>query len=85
MNQLSEGIHSSNSLMSFPPRVNGTIIACISDEISLTCSRSDSAVAITNWIFSPPVNCSSEVSHNSIPKLLIHLSVDLLYLLISVP
>ena len=65
MNQLSEGIHSSNSLTSFPPRVNGSITACVGDEISLTCSRSDSAVAITSWIFRPPVNCSSDVTHNS--------------------
>ena len=65
MNQLSEGIHSSNSLTSFPPQVNGRITACVGDEISLTCSRSDSVIAITKWIFSPPMNCSSEVSHNS--------------------
>ena len=65
MNQFPEGIHSSNSLTSFPPRVNRSITACIGDEISLICSRSDSAIAITNWRFSPPVNCSSDVSHNS--------------------
>ena len=66
MNQLlSEGIHSSNSLTSFPPQLNGRITACVGDEISLTCSRSDSGAAVTNWIFSPPVNCSSSVTHNS--------------------
>ena len=65
LNQLSAGIHSSNSLTSFPPQINGRITACVGDEISLTCSRNNSGAAITKWIFSPPVNCSSEVSHNS--------------------
>ena len=59
------GASASNSLTSFPPQVNGTITACVGDEISLTCSRNNSGAAITNWMFSPPVNCSSGVSHNS--------------------
>ena len=59
------GAGASNSFTSFPPQVNGSITACVGDEISLTCSRSDSGPALTNWTFSLPINCSSEVSHNS--------------------
>jgi stage III sporulation protein SpoIIIAA len=55
-----------NSLTSFPPQINGRTTACVGDEISLTCSRNNSGAAITDWIFSSPVNCSrSDVSHNT--------------------
>ena len=62
---LPEGIHSSNSLTSIPPQVNGRITACVGDEISLTCSRNNIDFPVTEWIISSPVNCSSNINHIS--------------------
>ena len=59
------GASASNSLTSSPPQVNGRITACVGDQISLICSRNNSDVALTKWMISSPVNCSSEVNHNS--------------------
>ena len=58
------GVHSSNILTSTPLQVNENIIACVDDEISLTCSHDNVASITTTWTISSPVNCSTEVIHN---------------------
>ena len=59
-----KGVHGLNSLMSIPSQVNGTLVACVGDEISLTCSHNNTVSATTRWIISSPVNCSTHVNHN---------------------
>ena len=59
-----EGAHSLNILTSHPSQINGTLVACVGDEISLTCSHTITLSASTQWIISSPVNCSTAISHN---------------------
>ena len=59
-----KGVHSLNSLTSIPSQVNRTVVACVGDEISLTCSHDRVRSATTQWIISSPVNCSTSVGHN---------------------
>ena len=59
-----EGTPSLNILTSHPSQINGTLVACVGDEISLTCSHDIVHSASTGWIISSPVNCSTSVSHN---------------------
>ena len=58
-----EGVHSANILTSHPSQVNGRIITCVGDEISLTCSHDNAASTTTTWTISSPVNCSTEITH----------------------
>ena len=39
-------------------------MACIGDDISLTCSHDIVYSVSTQWIISSPVNCSTAISHN---------------------
>ena len=59
-----KGVHSLNSLTSIPFQINGTLVACVGDEISLTCSHNNTVSVTTLWIISSPVNCLTQVSHN---------------------
>ena len=52
-----------NVLESIPPTENGVLTVYAGQQISLTCSHDNVAVASTRWIASSPVNCATDVSH----------------------
>ena len=62
-----EGVHSSNFLISNPSQINGSITACVGEEISLTCGHDNVIPITTTWIISSLVNCSTEIIHNPPP------------------
>ena len=59
-----EGVHSSNFLISHPSQINGSITACVGEEISLTCGHDNVIPITTTWIISSPTNCLTEIVHN---------------------
>ena len=52
-----------NVLESIPPTENGVLTVYAGQQISLTCSHDNVAVASTRWIASSPVNCAIDISH----------------------
>ena len=53
-----------SSFESTPAHIGGVLMACVSDQISLTCSHDNDDRGVTRWIFSPPVDCSETINHN---------------------
>ena len=56
-----------NALESSPDHINGQLLACVGDQISLTCSRDfELSTGITYWtINSPTIPCDSIINHLS--------------------
>ena len=54
-----------NTLETTPDHINGQLLACVGDRISLTCSRStDLASGVTRWtVSSPTIPCDSIIDH----------------------
>ena len=44
--------------------INGAVVACVGEDISLICNHDNAHFATTQWIISSPVNCSTLISHN---------------------
>ena len=40
------------------------LTVCIGEQISLTCSHDNAANGVTQWIFSPPVDCIRAITHS---------------------
>ena len=53
-----------NTLESTPHHINGQLLACVGDRISLTCSRDiEVSSGVTHWTISSPISCDSTISH----------------------
>lgn len=60
-----QGALSTNVLESAPPAVNGVLTVYTGQQISLTCNHDNVITGGTRWIASPPINCLTDISHNS--------------------
>ena len=45
---------------------DGVLSACAGSQISITCRHSNLNSGVTPWIFSPPVDCSTTIDHNTV-------------------
>ena len=61
-----QGASSVNTLESIPPAVNGVLTVSAGQQISLTCSHDNVNLANTRWIASPPVSCTTDISHTTL-------------------
>ena len=54
-----------NTLESTPNHINGQLLACVGDRISLTCSRNiELGSGVTHWtVSSPTIPCDSIINH----------------------
>ena len=53
--------------MTSPVAVDGVLIACTGDRISLTFTHTNIGTGRTTWRFSPPINCFESFLHDRIP------------------
>ena len=47
--------------------MNGSLTACSGDPIEITCSHNQVDTTSTTWRISPPVNCSTIITHTRVP------------------
>ena len=52
-----------NTLKSVPTVENGILTTCTGNPIAITCSHNETLSRSTTWNFSPPVNCSTIITH----------------------
>ena len=58
-----------NALESSPGHINGQLLACVGDRISLTCSRDfELSSEVTRWTISSPISCGLVIHHFSLKK-----------------
>ena len=56
-----------NTLESNPAVVNGTLTTCSGNRIEMTCSHNKVDIISTIWRISPPVSCSTTITHSQPP------------------